>query len=135
MSFSGYNPHCRVIGTSYKSTKLVHGGVRYLQKAELDHDQYCSLMFTDFFVFEAVSILPFFGITSFLRCHFNPCSRDKCECFHFSSFSVSLLRAFAKSTKAGPSELSPQLIPIPRCLRTLRGVVARPCPTINPLTL
>jgi glycerol-3-phosphate dehydrogenase len=30
------------IGTSSKSTKLVHGGVRYLQKAifELDYDQY-----------------------------------------------------------------------------------------------
>lgn len=31
-----------VIGTSSKSTKLVHGGVRYLQKAvfELDYEQY-----------------------------------------------------------------------------------------------
>jgi len=30
------------IGTSSKSTKLVHGGVRYLQKAvfELDYEQY-----------------------------------------------------------------------------------------------
>src|SRR6267378_2981393 len=30
------------VGTSSKSTKLVHGGVRYLQKAvmELDYDQY-----------------------------------------------------------------------------------------------
>jgi glycerol-3-phosphate dehydrogenase len=37
--------HCHSlfsIGTSSKSTKLVHGGVRYLQKAifELDYDQY-----------------------------------------------------------------------------------------------
>lgn len=32
----------RPLGTSSKSTKLVHGGVRYLQKAvfELDYDQY-----------------------------------------------------------------------------------------------
>jgi glycerol-3-phosphate dehydrogenase len=31
-----------ILGTSSKSTKLVHGGVRYLQKAvfELDYDQY-----------------------------------------------------------------------------------------------
>ena len=31
-----------VVGTSSKSTKLVHGGVRYLQKAvfELDYEQY-----------------------------------------------------------------------------------------------
>jgi len=31
-----------LIGTSSKSTKLVHGGVRYLQKAvfELDYEQY-----------------------------------------------------------------------------------------------
>ena len=31
-----------MIGTSSKSTKLVHGGVRYLQKAvfELDYEQY-----------------------------------------------------------------------------------------------
>jgi hypothetical protein len=35
----GANPHPR---TSSKSTKLVHGGVRYLQKAvmELDYEQY-----------------------------------------------------------------------------------------------
>jgi len=37
-------PHyiCLSIGTSSKSTKLVHGGVRYLQKAvfELDYEQY-----------------------------------------------------------------------------------------------
>jgi len=37
-------PHyiCSSIGTSSKSTKLVHGGVRYLQKAvfELDYEQY-----------------------------------------------------------------------------------------------
>jgi glycerol-3-phosphate dehydrogenase len=33
---------CHVAGTSSKSTKLVHGGVRYLQKAflELDYEQY-----------------------------------------------------------------------------------------------
>lgn len=33
---------CGIIGTSSKSTKLVHGGVRYLQKAvfELDYEQY-----------------------------------------------------------------------------------------------
>jgi glycerol-3-phosphate dehydrogenase len=31
-----------LVGTSSKSTKLVHGGVRYLQKAviELDYEQY-----------------------------------------------------------------------------------------------
>ena len=31
-----------IVGTSSKSTKLVHGGVRYLQKAvfELDYEQY-----------------------------------------------------------------------------------------------
>jgi len=30
-------------GTSSRSTKLIHGGVRYLQKAimQLDYDQYC----------------------------------------------------------------------------------------------
>ncbi len=33
---------CTPLGTSSKSTKLVHGGVRYLQKAflELDYEQY-----------------------------------------------------------------------------------------------
>lgn len=33
---------CWMAGTSSKSTKLVHGGVRYLQKAifELDYDQW-----------------------------------------------------------------------------------------------
>lgn len=36
------NVRAVVIGTSSKSTKLVHGGVRYLQKAvfELDYEQY-----------------------------------------------------------------------------------------------
>ena len=35
-------PDVVIIGTSSKSTKLVHGGVRYLQKAvfELDYEQY-----------------------------------------------------------------------------------------------
>lgn len=34
--------HCVIIGTSSRSTKLVHGGVRYLEKAvrELDIEQY-----------------------------------------------------------------------------------------------
>lgn len=34
--------HILYIGTSSRSTKLVHGGVRYLQKAitELDYEQY-----------------------------------------------------------------------------------------------
>lgn len=33
---------CLFLGTSSRSTKLVHGGVRYLQKAimELDYEQY-----------------------------------------------------------------------------------------------
>lgn len=46
-SSSSSFPHTRVeiddtVGTSSKSTKLVHGGVRYLQKAvmELDYEQY-----------------------------------------------------------------------------------------------
>ena len=38
----GSDPISPPTGTSSKSTKLVHGGVRYLQKAvmELDYDQY-----------------------------------------------------------------------------------------------
>jgi glycerol-3-phosphate dehydrogenase len=37
-----HNEQCGNIGTSSRSTKLVHGGVRYLQKAimELDYEQY-----------------------------------------------------------------------------------------------
>ncbi len=40
--FSIHFAHTFIPGTSSKSTKLVHGGVRYLQKAvmELDYDQY-----------------------------------------------------------------------------------------------
>ena len=36
------NAKDEIIGTSSRSTKLVHGGVRYLQKAvmELDYEQY-----------------------------------------------------------------------------------------------
>jgi glycerol-3-phosphate dehydrogenase len=40
--FSDLTCACVGAGTSSKSTKLVHGGVRYLQKAvfELDYEQY-----------------------------------------------------------------------------------------------
>ena len=39
---SSFNLTSALTGTSSKSTKLVHGGVRYLQKAvfELDYEQY-----------------------------------------------------------------------------------------------
>ena len=42
MIFLAVSNHLSTLGTSSKSTKLVHGGIRYLEKAflEMDIDQY-----------------------------------------------------------------------------------------------